>query len=63
MQRLKVRLKTSQPAVGLGAEQKELACLVGGELQTYPLLCKPGTELAGSSELESGRPSIHPLIG
>jgi hypothetical protein len=41
-------LEDGELAVGLGAEEKELAGLVGGEGQAYPLLAHPRGEIPGA---------------
>ena len=46
-------LEDGEAAVGLEAEQEELAGLIGGEGQGQPLLGHPGGELARGRDLEA----------
>ena len=41
-----------EPAIGLHAEQEQLAALIGGKGEAQPLLDKPGVELSRSVQFE-----------
>ena len=49
-------IEDRQPAVRLEAEQEQLAGLVGGEGEAYPLLSQPSGELSRGGQLEGSGP-------